>query len=525
MVVPFLKLRLTLMGNALRVRDRRDLARIWVFAALALLVVALTWLSGVAQYQALVSMAHFDSGVATVIAVVLPLVTFFLPSTVLGVRTFLRYPVTPSKLSLLVPATSVVSWIGLLVALWLGVTAWLRSPNPASGLISVSGVVVFLATLIVVAHISADASALWLASPRARLLRSFLGWLVFIAFLPLAATLLLDTSTGGPLSVLDELGAAAEFSPFGAALSAVDSFNEGSLGLALMKLLIALVTLGALAALWVFQVRFASTHIARPGQALIEQTDLGWFDRLPASPTGVIGSRSLVYWLRDPRYRLSLASVPVVVAISMLAMWLAGAPATIIWVMPLAVVSFFLGWAIHNDVAMDSTAIWLHVASGTSGEADRRGRLIPVLVLGLPLIIVGSTLSTLLMGDWRPLPAVIGISAALLLSGAGVSSLTSARWPYPTSRPGESLFIQPQFIGYGAARIQILSVLTTLALSAPALVTGFAGIALQSLPLQLASLLLGVSIGMFALLFGTRWGSTSFDRAAPDLIALNQVFD
>lgn len=525
MVVPFLRLRLTLLRNALRVRDRADGARLWAFVALAVVAAALTWLSVVTQYRKLIPLNNFDAGIAALVAVLVPLATFFVPSTVLGVRYGLRFPLSVKQLSLLVPMTSLMSWMGALLIVWLGVQAWLRSPDPVAAIFAIAGTVLFLATLVLVAHIFADLSALWLASPRSQLVRNFVGWLVLVALVPLVAALLLDARTGGPLSVLNELGAGTQFSPFGAALSAVDSFTEGNTAAALVKLGIAFVTLVALSVVWVLQVHFATTHISRPGREVIAQTDLGWFDRFSATPSGVIGARSLVYWIRDPRYRLALAAVPVVVAVSMLSMWLAGAPATIIWVMPLAVVSFFLGWAIHNDVATDSTAIWIHVATDTAGMADRRGRLVPVLFFGLPLIIVGSTLSTLLMGDWRPLPAVIGISTGLLCAGAAVSSTASARWPYPTSRPGESLFIQPQFVGYGAARIQILTVLATLAIASPSLITGFVGIAVQSLPLQLASLVLGVGIGLVTLIIGARVGAASFDREAPDLIALNQVFD
>jgi len=524
-VIPFLRLRVTLLRNALRVRDRADAARFWTCIGLVLIAAAASLLSTVVQYQGLIPLNHFDSGVATIVAVGIPLATFFIPSTVLGVRYALRFPFTPARLSSVVPATSIVSWTGAVIVVWLGVNAWLRSPNPIAAVFAIAGMLLFLASLVLVAHIAADASALWLASPRSQLVRNVVGWLVLVSLVPLVLSLLLDARTGGPLSVLNEFGRGTEFMPFGAALSAVDSFNAGLVGIALLKLAIALCTVLALAVVWVFQVRYATTHVSRPGQEVVAQTDLGWFDRLPATETGVIGARSLVYWIRDPRYRLSLAAVPVVVIVSMLAMWLAGAPATIIWVMPLAVAAFFLGWGIHNDVATDATAIWLHVATGTSGQADRRGRLVPVLFVGLPMILVGSTVSTLLMGDWRPLPAVVGISSALLCAGAAVSSATSARWPYPTSRPGESLFIQPQFIGYGAARIQMLTVLSTLAIAAPALITGFLGIALQNLPLQLLSLVLGVGIGLAALNLGIRFGAESFDREAPDLIALNQVFD
>ena len=122
-----------------------------------------------------------------------------------------------------------------------------------------------------------------------------------------------------------------------------------------------------------------------------------------------------------------------------------GVPISILALLPVPIMCFFLAWStVHNDVAYDSTAIWLHVASNVAGRADRLGRIVPPLAVGIALIAVGSPLCAWLAGDWILLPSLVGVSACVLLSGLGLSSIMSARFPYPTVRPGDSPFAQPQ---------------------------------------------------------------------------------
>ena len=53
------------------------------------------------------------------------------------------------------------------------------------------------------------------------------------------------------------------------------------------------------------------TTAERPAVAR-ERGGLGWFALTPSTPAGGIAARSLIYWLRDPRYIVNLAIVPVV---------------------------------------------------------------------------------------------------------------------------------------------------------------------------------------------------------------------
>ena len=46
---------------------------------------------------------------------------------------------------------------------------------------------------------------------------------------------------------------------------------------------------------------------------------------------------------------------------------IAGVPLEIVALVPVPFVALFLGWLPHNDLAYDSTAVWMHIASGVRG--------------------------------------------------------------------------------------------------------------------------------------------------------------
>ena len=73
------------------------------------------------------------------------------------------------------------------------------------------------------------------------------------------------------------------------------------------------------------------------------------------------------------------------------------------------------------------------------------------------------------------LPSLIGVSGCVLLCGLGLSSVMSVRFPYPTVRPGDSPFAQPQSSATAATWMQSLTVLAILALVTPSVVLAFLG--------------------------------------------------
>jgi ABC-2 type transport system permease protein len=247
----------------------------------------------------------------------------------------------------------------------------------------------------------------------------------------------------------------------------------------------------------------------------------GWFGRLPSTPTGAVTARSFTYWVRDPRYRTVVVTLPAIPVLMLLALWVGGVPFAASVLVPLPVMILVLAWSTsHNDVAYDHTAVWQHIATGTRGRSDRVGRLWPPLVFGTVLLLIGAPLTAWGHGDWRILPAVLGVGAAVLLGSVGVGSGLSARLPYAAPRPGDGAFRAPQVAGGSGGFAQGLSVLLVVLTTAPALVASGLWLAGFPGPWNWIALLAGVVVGGAALALGILGGSRAFDRRGPELLAL-----
>ena len=110
---------------------------------------------------------------------------------------------------------------------------------------------------------------------------------------------------------------------------------------------------------------------------------LGWFGRLPATPLGAATARSLTYWVRDPRYALAIAIVPLLPVI----LWILNpGGSSLLFLGPTA--AFFMGWGISADVAYDGSAFWTHVAAPVTGLTDRLGRVLGASALAVPVVVV-----------------------------------------------------------------------------------------------------------------------------------------
>jgi ABC-2 type transport system permease protein len=232
---------------------------------------------------------------------------------------------------------------------------------------------------------------------------------------------------------------------------------------------------------------------------------------------GVIAARTLTYWGRDSRYGATFVVLPIIPFVVVIVFLVAGFDPLTLALLPVPMICLFLGWSAHNDVAYDNTALWLHLSTSTSGRADRWGRIIPLLLLGIPVLMLGSIVSALIFGDWEMLPALIGASACLLLTGLGLSSITSARNPYPAVRPGDSPFAQPHGNVASGTVTQSLSLLGIIVFSLPAV-----GAAVMALNFgggwALVALGLGLAIGILVLLVGVARGAKIYNRRTSELL-------
>lgn len=382
---------------------------------------------------------------------------------------------------------------------------------------AVLSVVIALATAAVFARIAVAVSTFFFSARAAREVLGVIGVVLVLAMVP---AVLVATNIDWGDQGRDALAAFAGFArwtPFGVVWAVPGAAESGDVASAVASLVAGLLTLAAALVVWFLVVRMMLAAPERSGHRR-GGLRLGWFDGVRATPAGVIAARSITYWGRDPRYHLSLVAVPLLPVVIIALFGSVGVPWSLLALIPLPIIVFFLGWSMHNDLAYDGSAVWLHVASGVRGVADRLGRTFPTLVIGLPIVLIGSLGTAFAFGDPGAYAAILGANLGILLALVGVSSFVSARFPYPASRPGDSPFVQPQAPGSSGAGSQTLSFVAGVILSAPSVALGVQALFVDG-SLGGATLLCGLLLGGVVLWLGITVGGRVFDRRGPELVA------
>ncbi|UIP59028.1 hypothetical protein [Agromyces marinus] len=519
MVAQLLRLKLRLLGNVFRRSPWQvvglSLAIVYGLGMSVLLFLVLVGLRG-ADDVALVRDVLTVAGAATVVGfIVVPLV--FGVDDTMDPRRFALFgiPDRSIALGLAVAATLGVPAVALAIVMTGTVVTWSRGFGIA--LIAILAAALGFVTCILAARLAAGVAGLLLETRRARDVGTVLGVLLLVMLAPLIVALTTVDWAASGRRVLGTIAQTLSWTPLGAAFAVPGDAASGAWGPAVLKLLIAGATVWLA---WLAWRALVSRMLITPGREASSRSyhGLGWFGRTPSGPTGAIAARSTTYWFRDARYWVSLLMVPVTPVLVMLPLGIAGVPQMYLALIPVPVICLLLGWILHNDTAYDNTAVWLHVATGVRGAADRFGRLVPVLVAGILVIGIGSAVTVFVQGDWRLLPSLLGVSTALLLGGLGIGSITSAAMPYPVVKPGDSPFQQPQSTGALTALVQSVTMFGSLLIAAPAI--GFATLGIIDDPAwHTASLAAGVGLGLIAVAVGVWSGGRVFDRRGPEIVA------
>ena len=517
MVAHFFRLKLTLLGNSFRRSPWQ------VFGVLLGIFYGLG--TAIFIIAGLVALRFFDVEVARsatiVLGAVVTIVFTLLPLSVgiddtLDPRKFGLFGIRTTRLSFTLLLGGLVSVPAVVItAIALGqLVTWSR--DGLGEFFAIISAVLIVATCVISARISTSLTAFLLSTRRARDLTAIFGIISLIALSPVIIVLAnIDWRHRG-LEILGDIADVVSWTPLAAAWSAPADAAAGDPSTAVVKLAIAIAWVVVLAVIWRILVGLMLVTPVRQPSART-YVGLGWFDWFARTPTGAIAARSLTYWFRDTRYSASLVIIPLIPVFMVTALAVAGLDLRALALLPLPIMCLFLSWSVHNDVAFDNTAIWLHMSTSTAGRADRWGRLIPVLVVGVPLIAIGSVVSAWLNGSWAALPSLVGVSTSILLTGLGLSSITSAAFPYPAVRPGDSPFSQPQGGGSPAGAIQGLTFVLILVFTAPSVVAATLGFVYGPF-WHLLSLAIGVGVGLFMLLVGTAVGARVYDRRTSELL-------
>jgi ABC-2 type transport system permease protein len=518
-VAQFLGLKLRLLANLFRRSP-------WQVVGVALgllygLIVAAALVAMLIAFRAVDDIGAVRDGLIVVGSVVV--LGFFLVPLVFGVddsmdpRKFSTLGIPNKQLAFGLAVSSLVGVPATTLALVLLGTIVTWSRGPGETLLAVLAAALLLATCMLASRVSTSLAAFMLSTRRAREFTGIIGILLIVMITPVVVLLVnVDWSRYG-LDTLGGFAAILGWTPLGAAWAVPGDAAMGDWGDSLLRLLIAAATVYLL---WLAWRGLVARMLVTPGREAQARAygGLGWFDRMPHNPIGAIAARSITYWGRDPRYWVSLIMIPIVPVLVILPLAIAGVPIDYLALVPVPLMCVFLGWTLHNDVAYDHTAIWLHVVSGPRGVADRVGRLVPALFVGIPLIGLGSAVSVGVYGDWAVLPALLGVSTCILLAGLGLSSFTSARFPYPATKPGDSPFAQPQSSDTAAAIIQSFTFVASIIVAIPAIVCAVLSIFVDPI-WTLPALYWGLGIGLLMLICGVWAGSRTFERRGPEMLS------
>lgn len=296
-------------------------------------------------------------------------------------------------------------------------------------------------------------------------------------------------STSGLITALDVLG----WSPLGAVWSVPGRLAMGDPAGAAVAALIAVGTLAGIVVLWRLTLG-AGLRVRgeRPPRAIAggRLGPLGW---VPATPTGAVAARSLIYWFRDARQSRQLLLLPVMPALLLIWWRLFDLDAFALAIGP--IVASILPLAAFAGLSYDGTAFAAELAAGVRGWQDRLGRAVALLVVAGPASVIVQLTVAVIIGRMSDLPALLGLTLGILLISIGVVSVSSARLVVPVARTGRNPFSAQAGSATTAIFASYLVAIVTFVLAIPVVALAI-GALLSAIP----------ALGWFTLAAGLAFG-------------------
>jgi ABC-2 type transport system permease protein len=227
-------------------------------------------------------------------------------------------------------------------------------------------------------------------------------------------------------------------------------------------------------------------------------------------------------WLHDPRYLRQLLIVPL---FPVLFLFYSGFDVSgPMFTFSALIVAFFVGVTPYTDVSYDGTAFASVLATGVRGRDDRLGRTLGAAAIGLPAVLVVVVVTVGLGGAWDALPAVLGASIGLLLTGYGASAISSAYIVVPVPASGENAFKRVPGTTFGMFLSFFVLWFAVAILAAPEVILAIVGAVVGSALLSWLSVVVGVVLGGVLLVIGILVGGRAFERNGPRLLARLRSF-
>ncbi|PPF82993.1 transporter [Subtercola sp. Z020] len=517
MVATLLKLRFLVLRNSLRRSTWQLVATIigalYGLVVLGLVVVGLIALAFAPQELAATIIVLAGSGVILG-WIVIPLITSGIDQTLDPAR-LAQFPLPLSKLMIGLTVAGVLGVAGIItsIAALAAVATWIRSPLAAVAAIVCAALAVL--TCVVGSRMVAALSVSLQSQRRFREVSSILIFIPLILLGPIIVGLTQSVRTSA--DALPGIARSLSWTPLGAAWSVPADLAAGDAAAAGLKFVIALVTLALLVLIWRRSLAAALVSPHAAASKRVARGKIGLFGIFPATPAGAVAARCLTYWRRDPRYARQLIIVPLVPVLLWFYSNNMGSLTLLTFTGP--IVAFLLALATLADISYDGTAFATHVADGVRGRDDRLGRVAALAVFAVPLVLALTVASVAIANAWPHLPVLLGLTIGALLSGFGLTSVSSARIIIPVPAAGDNPFKSAPGAGFTTALSSFATWGILIVLVLPEIVLAIVAFLTGSVLIGWITLAVGLVLGSVFAVLGIRLGGRVLDRSAPVVLS------
>ncbi|MDG4804109.1 ABC transporter permease [Micromonospora sp. WMMD980] len=539
----FVRLKLRVLGNNFRGQGWRValfvvgvLFGLW-FAAGGFLALAAPGLAGEPRYALMT--AAFGGGVLTLGWLLLPLVFFGVDETLDPAR-FALLPLARRTLVTGLLAAALVSVPAVATALTvtgLVVTSAALGGWPAA-LVGALGVVAGVLVCVAEARAVTSAFATMLRSRRVRDLAAVL-LAVLAALLGPLQLLVLAAVRNADWDRLTGVARVVGWTPFGAPWTAGIDVAQGRTGAAVLKLLIAVATLGVLLLWWSRSLESAMVGAVSAGPAKAPRGAVGGaiaqlFPRAVAwarrDRFGALVARECRYWWRDARRRANLITVAVVGVFVPVMVNLGGASfsteggaafggasansSPVLVSISMVFVGVLASVTLANQFGFDGSAYAANVVTAVPGRVELRARMAAFSLYVVPILLVVAVVLATVLGRPEWLGVMTGGLFAAYGCGLAINGFISVLGAY--SLPETS---NPFAMNTGAGIAKSLLTLLSMIASAVAAVPFVVAAALLGDGWLWLALPVGLAYGTGAALLGAYLAGDALDRRQPELLS------
>jgi ABC-2 type transport system permease protein len=526
----FARLKLTLLRNGLHVGGWQQVVGLVVSVLFALPLAAGGFLALAALRAASAEVAETVAVLAFVFLflawAVLPLLTFAADSSLDPARLVLL-PLRPRQLAvgLFVASCIGVAPLATLAALAGAVIGF--APAGPGLVVVVVAVLLEFALCVLVARALTTALSRWLRSRRVRDLAIVVASLGALA---LNLTFQLVVRVAHPARIADlgwlrSLAGTLGWLPPGLAARAMAEAKTGGLGVAVLELLGAAVTVLLLVWWWYASLQRVLTTVEAAGRPQrVSGAEVGLFPRalrrlLPLDQRGAMAAKDLRYFARHPRLRVLWVTAALFsIVLPAFLLLTRNGPREGAALGALAGL-YMLNSSALNQFGPDGPAYWTNVASARDPRGDLVGKNLAFALPGFALVSVVATLLAAVGGGWVYLPVTLCLAVGALGVLLGVADFVSVRFPFPVSTVSSNLWASP---GAGAGclvgLVQLLALMVEGAVLAPLAILAAVGIAWWRPALALVCLV-APPYGYVFWRLGVRVGAEWLQDHQPELLA------